>query len=146
MEALLQFKDYHVLEAVYKYHPFSDEKDDTTPILDFNLGIEEDSLDRAYITLGIELGDCNLKEANYYVKAKIIGYFEIILEDEELTEQRILNYYEVNGVAILFPYLRSLISDLTSKGSERPIILPTFNIVAMLEEEKKKKESMDEQG
>lgn len=41
---------------------------------------------------------------------------------------------KVNGVTILFPYLRSLVSDLTSKGSEPPIILPTINVAEMVKD------------
>jgi preprotein translocase subunit SecB len=69
-----------------------------------------------------------------------MGYFEIIIKDKELAEQKIINYYKVNGVAILFPYLRSLISDMTSKGSETPIILPTINVAAMLKDVENKRE------
>lgn len=124
MKAVLQFKDYHVLEAVYKSNPFfSQEDEDITPRFFFNLDIKKDTLNRAVITLGIELGDCSLKKTSYYAKAKIMGYFEIIIKDKELAEQKIINYYKVNGVAILFPYLRSLISDMTSKGSETPFII-----------------------
>ncbi|MFZ2464672.1 MAG: protein-export chaperone SecB, partial [Caldibacillus thermoamylovorans] len=33
----------------------------------------------------------------------------------------------INGSAILFPYLRSVLTDLTSKSKHQPVILPTVN-------------------
>jgi len=39
----------------------------------------------------------------------------------------------------LFPYLRSIVSDITSKGSDTPIILPTINIVALFNKLKEEK-------
>ena len=45
---------------------------------------------------------------------------------------------EVNGTAILFPYLRSIITTITSSMGIQPIILPTMNIVKMIKEKKNK--------
>ncbi|HDV6065568.1 TPA: protein-export chaperone SecB, partial [Staphylococcus pseudintermedius] len=41
------------------------------------------------------------------------------------------------AIAILFPYLRSLISDVTSKGSRAPIILPPINVHEFLDNAEK---------
>lgn len=54
----------------------------------------------------------------------MVGFFEEESEGIDLS---------ANAVAILFPYVRSLISDLTSKGSDDPIILPPINVNSMLE-------------
>lgn len=39
---------------------------------------------------------------------------------------------EVNGTAILFPYLRAVMTQLTSAANLPPIYLPTINLVEML--------------
>lgn len=133
MRAALQFKNYHVLETVYKFNPFfSGEEKFEEPKLLFKLDVEPDTLKQAIIGLGVEIGEKSLKHTPYYLTAKIMGIFEI--ENEGLSEKQILSYYKLNGVAILFPYLRSLVSDLSSKGNEAPIILPTVNVAAMIKE------------
>jgi len=84
------------------------------------------------IGLGVELGDESLATKPVYVKANIIGLFHI--ESDELSDEQKEVFFKVNGVAILFPYLRGLVSELTSKGSMNPIILPTMNITVLLAE------------
>ena len=133
MRAALQFKNYHVLETIYKLNPFfAGESKFEDPQLFFKLDVNPDTVKQAAIILGIELGDESLETTPYYVKARILGLFDI--ESEGLTKKQILSLYKFNGVAILFPYLRSLVSDLSCKGSDAPIIIPTINIASMINE------------
>lgn len=68
---------------------------------------------------------------SFFVSATILGEFSI--KTQKTDEDYIYSFYKVNAVAILFPYLRALISDLTGRGSEAPIIIPTLNIIGMME-------------
>lgn len=138
MSAVLQFREYHVIESHYKFNPYSTEKVEgsyqITPEIFYNLEINPQSIDDAIIHLGIEIGDRSLEGSSFYVNAKIAGHFEMHQRAEDMKEEDILAYYKINAVAILFPYLRSIVSDISSKGSEGPIILPTMNIVSMIQE------------
>lgn len=138
MSAILQFRDYHVIESHYKFNPFPKENEDETisikPRIFYKLETNPNSIEEAIIYLGIELGDPSVNNPNFYVKVRIAGFFEIHRNSEEMTEEDTLGFYKVNAVAILFPYLRGIVSDISSKGSEGPIILPTMNIVSMIEE------------
>ncbi len=142
MKASLQFKDYHVVETIYKLDPFFEEnKGDIKPKLLFKLSVNNDNIKEAIVGLGIEFGDVETKDAPMYVKARVLGKFVIEEMDKDLSEEQIITFYKRNAVAILFPYLRSLVSDLTSKGSEPPIIIPTINVAAMVNDFK---ENFDE--
>jgi preprotein translocase subunit SecB len=147
MSAALQFKDYHVIESHYKYHPFQVESigdenySDVSPKIYYNLETNPESIEQAIIFLGIELGDSSFSSTNFYAKVRIAGVFEIHERPEEMTEEQILGFYKVNAVAILFPYLRGIVSEISSKGSEGPIILPTMNIVNMINENEFKEKS-----
>ncbi|MFK4998649.1 hypothetical protein ACI2OX_19200 [Bacillus sp. N9] len=44
-----------------------------------------------------------------------MGHF-VIESEERLSEDAIYSLYQVNALAIIFPYLRALVSDLSSKG------------------------------
>jgi preprotein translocase subunit SecB len=134
MKAVLQFLQYHVVESCYKYNPFFQGApvQDAQYSISYRLDINEQDRNAAMISLGVELGDESLTTKPVYVKANIIGLFHI--ESDELSDEQKEVFFKVNGVAILFPYLRGLVSELTSKGSMNPIILPTMNITALLAE------------
>lgn len=141
MSAILQFRNYHVIESHYKFNPYTreneneDEADNRIlPKIFYKLETNPNSIEEAIIYLGIELGDPTVNSPNFYVKVRIAGFFEIVQNTREMTEEEILGFYKVNAIAILFPYLRGIVSDISSKGSEGPIILPTMNIVSMIEE------------
>src|SRR5690242_5025445 len=108
MNAILQFRDYHVLETTYKNNPYQtiEENAPQHPNIFFKLDVNPDNIHQAIVGLGIELGDNNLNETNFYLKVRISGLFEILAEIDEISEEQIFNFYKVNAVAILFPYLR----------------------------------------
>ena len=68
-----------------------------------------------------------MKESKYDIKALISGIFSIS-EDSVLGKKVLVN----NTVAILFPYLRSQLTLLTSQPGFEPVILPVMNINALL--------------
>lgn len=43
--------------------------------------------------------------------------------------------WEANALAILFPYLRSLVSIITSNSGREPLILPTVNLASLFDEQ-----------
>lgn len=129
MKALLQFNRFKVLELIYKIDLSSDFSDELSPTFAVQIQSNESDIKQAIVNLSVEIGEPADKA---YLKATIAGFFTFDTSDGEVTEDVIYKYYEINGTAILFPYLRSIVSDLTSKGDDSPIILPTLNIPAML--------------
>ncbi|MCI8429368.1 MAG: preprotein translocase subunit SecB [Lachnospiraceae bacterium] len=57
---------------------------------------------------------------------KGIGRFRTDQENQSLIER--------NTIAIMFPYLRSYISTLTTQPGMAPVVLPAINIVSMLQD------------
>lgn len=55
------------------------------------------------------------------VTLEITGYFKIN------TGENVQEYLRVNGTAILFPYLRTFISVITSLDNSDAIVIPTIN-------------------
>ena len=53
--------------------------------------------------------------------------------DPELLTLKALRLIKENGVAILFPYLRSEITLLTTQPGFQPIVLPAVNIAKMFQ-------------
>ncbi|WP_188205400.1 protein-export chaperone SecB [Desemzia incerta] len=63
------------------------------------------------------------------IKVELTGYFVI----NEKTEAK--KHLSINGTAILFPYLRSFVSILSSLDNSDAIILPTINTHGFVEAE-----------
>lgn len=89
-----------------------------------NLNKMEDQLFR--VRLGVILNE----DEKYRIEVEISGLFR--LSEDSVLGKKIL---ENNTVAILFPYLRSQLTLLSSQPDFEPIILPALNINALLNEE-----------
>ena len=89
-----------------------------------NLNKMEDQLFR--VRLGVVLNE----DGKYRIEVEISGLFR--LSEDSVLGKKIL---ENNTVAILFPYLRSQLTLLSSQPDFEPIILPALNINALLNEE-----------
>lgn len=56
---------------------------------------------------------------------------------ENLEFNEIPDYFYLNSIAILFPYIRAFISIITIQTNQAPFILPTLNLSYLKEELKK---------
>jgi preprotein translocase subunit SecB len=59
--------------------------------------------------------------------ASMLGVFDL---KGEASEEAISNFGNINGPAILYPFVREVIASLTMKGNVPPVLLPTMNFVA----------------
>lgn len=145
MFANLQFRDYHVTNIEYKYSPyFGEDEDPLNPQFAYSVESDPDDLSQASVTLSFSIGDPQLVNNSIYVSVSIMGLFELSNVESE-DRDTIMLFYRQNALAILFPYLRGIVSDITSKGSEAPLILPTLNIMALIEELDRSQDSKKEQ-
>lgn len=67
---------------------------------------------------------------NVYVNVKGTAIFR--------TQQENMDMLEKNTIAIMFPYIRSYISIITTQPGMSPIVLPAMNIIAMINDQKGK--------
>ncbi|HJD01679.1 MAG TPA: protein-export chaperone SecB [Candidatus Mediterraneibacter excrementavium] len=85
-----------------------------------------DDTSKYRLVLSAELED---KERNSIrINISLVGEFNITVANREYDAERLVSE---NGVAILFPYLRSEITLLTSQPGLKPVVLPAVNIVEM---------------
>ena len=69
-------------------------------------------------------------DAPFYMDVTITGDFRLNGEED-------ISKYEANAIAIMYPYLRAIVSTYTSSANINPLILPAINVNAMLENSKK---------
>lgn len=88
-----------------------------------------------YLFLGFVLknneNEEELNEENVHFIVESIGEFEF---DSDISAEDLSKYFLTNSTAIMFPYIRSYITTLTSNsGFGKPIILPTMNLTSLKE-------------
>lgn len=131
-----RFNGYVASDIKFELNPMYDgEKDirlDLNFDYDLNLAYEEK---KAIVQLACVVFE-DSEENNYpfTLEVELLGFFEFDSDLEEATVRRMM---ELNGVTILFPYLRSTISNITSSAGVQNVVLPTMNIVNMLKKNKK---------
>ncbi len=77
----------------------------------------------------IKLEFC-IEEDLFYLKGSLIGVFSF---EETQEEDKISELLVINGVTILFPYLRSAISTISNAVNVPTIIIPTINVIEYLQ-------------
>ena len=130
--AALIFENYIVDNLIFKNNPnFNqiDEEVQIEPNIEVEISKDKDS---AIVNLEITLNK-NQNNPIYIVEVSIIGIFKYNSNESEG-----FNFDDLlttNAIAILFPYARSLVSDLTAKSNMYPNFnLPIINVVQMLKE------------
>lgn len=114
IDRLIYTKDQEGLEEEFKEH-----KDGKMGI-SLEYGVTED-LKNGTVGLSVRLID---DEKDMNISLKITGQFEIN-QIEDIDE--IHQFLSVNGTAIIYPYVRSVISMVSSLDSEQAVVLPTIN-------------------
>ncbi len=86
------------------------------------------------VSLGAHIRSKN--DEDYQLDISLAGYFVC----DETEEQIKATLIQDNTIAILFPYLRSQISLVTTQPDMMPIVLPPMNIIEMF-----RKDSIDDE-
>lgn len=84
-------------------------------------GIFEEDNKMFILTLNVLVKD---KKSSLEVKMTVTGKFEYETNDK----QELVPYLGFNAPAIMFPYIRAYITNITALGGMSPIILPTLNM------------------
>lgn len=123
MEPTISLEKYEIEEITYSR--IVDESDFQSENLQVSVksGLTEDKK-YGKVTLEAKFFD---KEKNKKVSARISGYYTINVEEDSE------NYIAINGTAILYPYLRSAISMISTLDSQDAVLIPTINVLSILE-------------
>ena len=125
MEAILKFTGYKIVNLVYSRDIDLLDKDENELEVGVGTAISDDG-EQGQVKISVTALDVENKRT---VKAEVLGSFDFIdVEDKERT-------LAVNGTAILYPYVRAIISTITTQDSLNAIILPTVNTLNFLDNE-----------
>lgn len=133
----LRFINYIVNEVNFKSNRVKDDKKVWKLTFDItnNTKINKER-NKMEITLKVNVFK-GQEESPFNMEVELIGYFELDGEDD-------ITRYEANAIAIMYPYLRAIISTYTASANVSPVILPAINVNAMLK--RKKEENNQEEN
>jgi preprotein translocase subunit SecB len=129
MNSILQFKNYKVNKLYFCEDDKLISADDTfkvNPHFMKNINIIDDK--NFEVTVGCKIESTSENPFPFDLEVVLTGDFSI--SEKDANYETLINE---NAVAILFPYLRSIISSLTLNANRNSLILPTFNFVKVFE-------------
>lgn len=129
---LIEFKGYSIRRLVV-----SRNIEELSKISDFKFKPDFSSTkDRrhAKISVHVESKTRINEKKEHGVIIDIDGYFSIS-EEIQNDDEKVGQFLIVNGTAILFPYIRSITSMVTSLDSKEALVLPTINTTELLKGE-----------
>ncbi|ABP66237.1 hypothetical protein Csac_0613 [Caldicellulosiruptor saccharolyticus DSM 8903] len=142
-----RFENYVVDYIHYNYNHQA--KLENKPIevrfsLAVNINVREEEK-KSTVTLKCNIfGNAEENNFPFSLEISLTGYFR---GSENIEREKFIELTKYNGTAILFPYLRSTVSDITKAANINPLILPVINVVNFIkEQEKKDKENSGFQG
>ncbi len=138
--SVLEFKNYSVNELSYKKNKLYQENSQNISI-DPKIEIKNTlKQDKIIVTVNVHIGSQSDKPTPFMVTASISGEF-IYHENEDHNQIGVDTLIKKNAVAILYPYVRSLVSNITTASNQFPaLILPTINVTQVLDENGKSQE------
>lgn len=82
------------------------------------------------IEVSFQLGREPTRERPEFVHVSLIGVFKLIAGDKTIPLEK---FVRLHAPALMMPYARETISNLTSRGAYGPFFLPPVNVVALME-------------
>ena len=122
--ATFRLEDYSIVSFAFNK---PEEKEELTLNVDFSpSGIYSESDNTFVLTFDFTAFIITSNNNNFdVVKATLESKFVF---GEETTFEDIPDFFYKNSIAIVFPYLRAFVSNLTLQANTTPIILPTLNL------------------
>lgn len=129
-ESVLKFTRYEVNEIFFKKNINFKSKEEGTPInlkIKPLINLRDNNMD---ITLQVIIFE-NAEENNkpFEMKIDITGYF--------YTQESNPQIFKANAIAILYPYVRAIVSTYTANANITPLILPAINVNKLIKDQEK---------
>lgn len=132
IESVLRFENYIVKSVNFRINDLNnDNKNSWNLDFDVNSNIKyNEERNKMQVELSVEVFK-DVDDAPFYIDATIVGNFEMLGKED-------ISKFKANAIAIMYPYLRSIISTYTAASNVNSLILPAININAMLEDKQKR--------
>ena len=125
-EPVIKFESYNIDKVIHSQNPIEDMDYKEDCNLDISPSLTDD------LSSGLLTVEAKIKAKDKYIFIRLRAFFSIGQQlKEEGVQENIERFLVINGTAIVFPYLRSTISMVSSLDSEDVIVLPTINTTTL---------------
>ena len=119
---IISFLGYDVLKIDFKKNEnYNGESVELDTDLSVNIRTNKDNSKMA-VEMTIKIFDDEKMEYPFRLEVIVVGQFEI---DGDVKNN--VREFQANAVAILFPYVRALVTNCSANANVVPLILPTIN-------------------
>lgn len=102
--------------------------------VDLKIGMSKNSKDDNYFTeLTTTLRLIADEKEVLKLESTFVGIFSVVEDNENMDIEEYMNSH---SPALMFPYIREHISNITQKSGIKPILLPPINILALIKQPK----------
>lgn len=136
VKSAVNFNGYRVLYANYESKAYPKDENEIKIDPKFNRIIRKVSNNEYALILGIQIKSTE-DDANLPFDIEVVIEGNFILENVENHEKTM----KINATAIMFPYLRSTLSMLTTLMNINPVVLPTINLIKMFQDDEEQGEA-----
>ena len=125
---VIKLNGYRIEEISYKMKTEEPEIGlSTKPDIEVTCGLTDDEK-HGIVKISVKVYQ---EEQNRELYTRISGIFDI---NEELTDSSLIKeHLAINGTAIIYPYLRSIVSMISTLDSPEAIVLPTVNVNELMQ-------------
>lgn len=124
-QGAIRFLDYRVLKVEFYLNDVETQSDELNVKFSSDKEIDKE-LNNMLVELDVKIGDKD--KSSFFMNICLEGLFEL---SQDYLDYDIDNFYS-NALAILYPYIRAIVSTYTAGANIQPVILPTINIKKML--------------
>ena len=127
-ESVLKFNNYIVNEINFKRNIKFEQKEEIPIDVSIQSNIKENDTTME-VNLEVKVFE-GAEEKNYPFEMliNITGFFNLVNNKEKID-------FKPNAVAILYPYVRAIVSNYTANANVAPLILPPINVNKLLNKE-----------
>ncbi len=129
VNSCLQFMGYEVNKIHFELSEAFDKIDDFRISPEFGMSVSELNNGKYKVQLSISIKSTNENPQPFNLDVVMTGNFSIRMENDDDIKQALLHD---NTVAIMFPFLRSIVSSLTTAANIPSLILPVINVAETL--------------
>lgn len=136
ISGVITFEKYVVERVIFERNDSLIEKKDI--IVEFDIKPEillSEDKKSMMVRVGINIFE-DMKKNNYpfHMEVTVLGYFNVNSDDNDIKTDK----FYPNAIAILYPYIRSIITTYTAMANVNPMILPTINVNKFIDSNKDK--------
>ncbi len=128
VKSALYFDDYIVDSISFKNNPKCNEEEtfiDFTVDPQTTVGEDKKSM---VVKLTVHIfKDAVKNNYPFEMSVTVEGFYRLEMQDEDILK------YERNAIAILYPYIRAIVSNFTATANVNPLILPAINVNKLIE-------------